>query len=34
LNVTLTVSDANGTTTVQSGSGNQPALIIKLFTCG
>lgn len=34
LNVTLTVSDANGTTSVQSGSGNQPALIIKLFTCG
>ena len=33
LNVTLTVTDANGTTTVQSGSGNQPPLIIKLFTC-
>ena len=33
LNVTLTVTDANGATTVQSGSGNQPALIIKFFTC-
>ena len=33
LNVTLTVTDANGTTTTQSGSGNQQALIIKLFTC-
>jgi hypothetical protein len=33
LNVTLTVSDANGTTTISSGSGNQPPLIIKLFTC-
>lgn len=33
LNVTLTVIDANGTTTVQSGSGSQPPLIIKLFTC-
>jgi hypothetical protein len=33
LNVTLTVTDANGTTTVQSGSGNQPPLIIKFFTC-
>jgi hypothetical protein len=33
LNVTLTVTDSNGTTVVQSGSGNQPALIIKLFTC-
>jgi hypothetical protein len=33
LNVTLTVTDANGTTTVQSGSGNQPPLVIKFFTC-
>ncbi len=33
LNVTLTVTDDTGTTTVQSGSGNQPPLIIKLFTC-
>ena len=33
LNVTLTVTDAKGTTTVQSGSGNQPPLIIKFFTC-
>ena len=33
LNVTLTVTDANGSTTVQSGSGNQPALVIKFFTC-
>ena len=33
LNVTLTVTDANGTTTVHSGSGNQPPLIIKFFTC-
>ena len=33
LNLTLTVTDANGTTTVQSGSGNQPPLIIKFFTC-
>ena len=33
LNVTLTVTDSNGTTTVQSGAGNQPPLIIKLFTC-
>ena len=33
LNVTLTVTDANGTTTVQSGSGSQPPLIIKFFTC-
>ena len=33
LNVTLTVTDANGTTTVQSGSGGQPPLIIKFFTC-
>ena len=33
LNVTLTVTDANGTTTVQSGAGSQPPLIIKFFTC-
>lgn len=33
LNVTLTVTDANGTTTVISGSGGQPPLIIKFFTC-
>ena len=33
LNVTLTVTDANGTTTVSSGSGSQPPLIIKFFTC-
>jgi hypothetical protein len=33
LNVTLTVTDSNGTTTVQSGTGSQPPLIIKLFTC-
>jgi len=33
LNVTLTVTDANGTTTVQSGTGTQPPLIIKFFTC-
>jgi hypothetical protein len=33
LNVTLTVTDADGTTTVQSGSGNQPPLIIKFHSC-
>jgi hypothetical protein len=33
LNVTLTVTDANGTTTVTSGAGSQPPLIIKFFTC-
>lgn len=34
MNVTLTVADPNkGTTTVTSGSGGQPALGIKLFTC-
>jgi hypothetical protein len=33
LTVTLTVTDANGATTVQSGSGSQPPLTIKLFTC-
>ncbi len=33
LNVTLTVADTLGTTTLQSGSGNQPALTIKFFTC-
>jgi hypothetical protein len=33
LNVSLTVADANGSTTVMSGSGGQPALTIKFFTC-
>ena len=33
LNVTLTVTDSNGTTTVQSGAGSQPALTIKFFSC-
>jgi hypothetical protein len=33
LNVTLTVTDANGTTTVQSGSGGQPPLTIRFFSC-
>ena len=34
LNVTLTVTDANGnTTTATSGTGAQPALTIKFFTC-
>jgi len=33
LNVTLTVTDSNGTITVQSGSGGQPPLIIKFFSC-
>jgi hypothetical protein len=33
LNVTLTVTDSNGVTTVQSGSGNQPPLTIRFFTC-
>jgi hypothetical protein len=33
LNVTLTVTDSNSTTTVQSGTGGQPPLIIKFFTC-
>ena len=33
LNVTLSVTDANGTTTVHSGTGNQPGLVIKFFTC-
>lgn len=34
MNVTLTVADPNkGSTTVTSGSGSQPALGIKLFTC-
>lgn len=34
MNVTLTVTDPNkGTETVTSGSGSQPALVIKLFTC-
>jgi hypothetical protein len=32
--VTLTVTDANGvTTTVQTGQGSQPQLVIKFFTC-
>jgi hypothetical protein len=33
LNVTLTVNDANGTTTTTSGSGGQPPLTITFFTC-
>jgi len=33
LNVTLTVTDSNGTITVQSGTGGQPPLLIKFFTC-
>jgi hypothetical protein len=34
MNVTLTVADPNkGSETVTSGSGSQPALGIKLFTC-
>ena len=33
LNVTLTVTDANGARTFTSGSGGQPALTIKFFTC-
>jgi hypothetical protein len=33
LNVTLTVTDANGTVILQSGSEAQPPLIIKFFTC-
>jgi hypothetical protein len=33
LSVSLTVTDTNGVTTLQSGSGNQPALTIKFFTC-
>jgi len=33
LNVTLTVTDSNGTVTAQSGSGGQPPLVIKFFTC-
>ena len=33
LNVTLTVTDTNGITTLQSGSGSQPPLTIKFFTC-
>jgi hypothetical protein len=33
LNVTLTVTDSNGTITVQSGSGGQPPLLIKFFSC-
>ena len=31
--VTLTVTDANGTTTVQTGQGSQPGLSIRFFTC-
>jgi hypothetical protein len=31
--VTLTVTDDNGTTTVTTGQGSQPQLIIKFFTC-
>ncbi|MDO8678053.1 MAG: hypothetical protein Q7R30_05755 [Acidobacteriota bacterium] len=33
LNVTVTVTDPSGTDTVTSGSGSQPVLTIKLFTC-
>ena len=33
LNVTLAVTDSIGTNTVQSGSGSQPPLIIKFFSC-
>ena len=33
LNVALTVTDSNGTTIVESGSGRQPPLVIKFFTC-
>jgi hypothetical protein len=33
LNVTLAVTDENGTTTVVAGSGSQPPLIIKFFSC-
>jgi len=33
LNVTLTVTDGGSSTTVQSGSGGQPALTIKFFSC-
>lgn len=33
LNVTLTVTDTNGITTVQSGTRNQPPLTIRFFTC-
>ena len=33
LSVTLTATDVNGAITVQSGSGGQPPLIIKFFTC-
>jgi hypothetical protein len=35
LQVTLTITDsAGGTATVSSGTGTQPALSIRLFTCG
>lgn len=33
LNVTLTVTDGNTVTTVQSGAGSQPPLTITFFTC-
>jgi hypothetical protein len=33
LSVTLTATDANGSRTVTSGSGAQPPLLIKFFTC-
>jgi len=33
MTVTMTVTDPSGTDTVTSGSGAQPALTIKLFTC-
>jgi hypothetical protein len=35
LQVILTVTDTNGNTaTVTSGTGNQPALTIRFYTCG
>jgi hypothetical protein len=35
LEVTLTVTDNNGvTTTARSGSGSQPPLFVRLYTCG
>ncbi len=33
LSVTLTVTDGNSTTTVQSGAGGQPSLFITYYTC-
>jgi hypothetical protein len=35
VSVSLTVTDSSGdTVTVQSGSGSQPALVLRMFTCG